>query len=150
MKLLKFIFINFIVAVFADIVLNDIANSELKYPLNSKIIKSLKPYFKNKSIILCGIYAGITICLTLLGVCFLSKKVLNFFVPNNLKELLSFCILAFPIGFIVDIIIDKLKIFGNTLDLYYKEAGAGLWGAIAFLFSIIVSYILQKYLIPVL
>jgi hypothetical protein len=48
------------------------------------------------------------------------------------------------LGYSIDIIIDKLKIFGNDLDLYYKTAGAGLWGALAFVFSIIISYIIQK------
>ena len=37
--------------------------------------------------------------------------------------------------------------FGNELDLYYKVAGAGLWGALAFVFSIIISYIIQHILI---
>ena len=150
MKLATFIFVNFIVSIVSDIALNDISNPPKPFPFNSKIIDSLKPYFKNKSIIVSGIYAGITICLTLVGVCILSKVLFDFYVPNTLNELLKFCGLAFPIGFVVDIGIDKLKIFGKTLDPYYKIAGAGFWGAIAFIFSIIISYILQKYLIPIL
>jgi hypothetical protein len=35
----------------------------------------------------------------------------------------------------------------NDLDLYYKVAGAGLWGALAFVFSIIISYIIQKIIV---
>ena len=150
MKLSTFIFVNFIVSVVSDIVLNDIANPPRPFPFDSKIIDSLVPYFKNKSIILSGIYAGITICLTLIGVCILSKALFGFYVPNTLNELLKFIGLAFPIGFVVDIGIDKLKIFGKSLDPYYKVAGAGFWGAIAFIFSIIISYALQKYLIPLL
>ena len=118
--------------------------------LIQKIIDSLKPYFKNKSILVSGIYAGITICLTLLGVCLISKSLLGFYVPNNAIELLKFCALSFPIGFIVDMLIDKFKLFGSSLDPYYKAAGAGFWGATAFIFSIVISYALQKYLVPLL
>ena len=119
-------------------------------PFNSKIIDSLKPYFKNKSIVISGIYAGITICLTLLGVSLLSKTIYNFHTPNNFYELLKYLLLAFPIGYIVDMGIDKFNIFGKTLVPYYKIAGAGFWGAIAFVFSIMISFLLQKYLIPLL
>ena len=47
-------------------------------------------------------------------------------------------------GRIIDILIDEVKLFGNSLDKYYKEAGAGFWGAMAFIFSIIISLILLK------
>lgn len=150
MKLITFVFVNFVVSVFSDIALNDVANPPQPFPFHSKIIDSLKPYFKNKSIIVSGIYAGITICLTLVGVCALSNLLFGFYVPNNVKQLAMFCALAFPIGFVVDICIDKLKIFGKSLDPYYKIAGAGFWGAAAFITSIVISYALQKYLIPVL
>ena len=69
------------------------------------------------------------------------KTDINISVNN---ELIKFVCLAFPLGYIIDIIIDKFKIFGNELDLYYKTAGAGLWGALAFVFSIIISYLIQN------
>lgn len=150
MKFYTFIFVNFVVSVVYDIFLNDIANPPQPFHFKSKIIDSLVPYFKNKSIIVSGIYAGITICLTLFSLCLLSKAVFGFYVPNVTKELLLFSTLAFPIGFIVDIVIDKFKIFGNTLDPYYTVAGAGFWGSFAFITSIVTSYTLQKYLIPLL
>ena len=59
--------------------------------------------------------------------------------------MIKFILISFPLGYVIDIIIDKFKIFGNDLDLYYKIAGAGLWGALAFVFSIIISYIIQNY-----
>ena len=150
MNLHTFVFINFIVSFLSDIVLNDIANPPKPIPFKSKIIDSLKPYFKNKSIIISGIYAGITICITLVGVSLLSKIIYNFYVPNTFRELFKYLILAFPIGYVVDIGIEKLNIFGNSLVFYYKKAVAGFWGAIAFIFSIIIIFLLQKYLIPLL
>jgi hypothetical protein len=75
---------------------------------------------------------------------FISKTIFGFYVPNNNNELIKFLIIAFPLGYIIDIMIDKLKIFGSSLNLYYEAAGAGLWGALAFVFSIIISYIIQK------
>ena len=67
----------------------------------------------------------------------MSKNIFGFYVPLSNNELIKFLCIAFPLGYIIDIIIYKLNIFGKTLDLYYKIAGAGLWGALAFVFSII-------------
>jgi hypothetical protein len=144
MEVIIFIIINFIVSALSDVSLNLLTRNSLTKDYNLKIILSLKPYFKNKSMIECAVYAGITIVVALLINMLISKKMLGFYVPHNITELIKFIGIAFPLGYAIDIIIDKLKIFGNDLDLYYKVAGAGLWGALAFVFSIIISYIIQK------
>ena len=144
MEVIIFIIINFIVSALSDVSLNLLTRNSLTKDYNLKIILSLKPYFKNKSMIECAVYAGITIVVALLINMLISKKMLGFYVPHNITELIKFIGIAFPLGYSIDIIIDKLKIFGNDLDLYYKTAGAGLWGALAFVFSIIISYIIQK------
>ena len=141
--MLLFIIINFIISAFSDIILNFLSKSSTAKYNNLKIIMSLKPYFKNKSIIQSAIYAGITIVIALLIVMLISKSIFNFYVPKNNNDLLKFIAIAFPLGYIADIFIDKFKIFGNELDLYYKVAGAGLWGALAFVFSIIISYLIS-------
>ena len=89
MKLFTFVFINFVVSFISDIVLNDLANPPQPFVFQSEIIRSLQPYFKQKSIIIAGIYAGITICLSLLLVCFISKILFRFYVLNNLLTNLS-------------------------------------------------------------
>jgi hypothetical protein len=66
---------------------------------------------------------------------------LGFTEPHTIKQLLKFLLLAFPLGYIADIIIYKYHIFGTTLNSFYKIAGAGFGGAISFLFSILVSYL---------
>ena len=142
MKYVFFVFINFIVSLFSDIILNDLANNKL-YKSKSSIILSLKDYFENKSIIISGIYAGLTVIICLIITSLISKLILNFYFPNNLKELIYFNILSFLTGYIADILIDKLNIFGSSLHKYYKIAGAGFWGAIAFIFSINTSYFIN-------
>ena len=137
-----FIFINFVVSFLSDVILNDLSNDKL-YSTKSKIILSLKEYFENKSIVVSGIYAGLTIIICLIITSFISKLIFNFYLPNNLKKLLYFNILSFKIGYIADILIDKLDIFGKSLHKYYKVAGAGLWGALAFIFSINISYLIN-------
>lgn len=141
MKLSTFLFINFIVSFFSDIVLNDLSKS---------VIPSLKPYFRNQSIIISAIYAGITIEIALLITIGFFYLLFQAFVPNTLKMLFFFCIIAFVIGYIADIFIDKMHIFGNRLDEYYRKLGAGFWGATAFLFSILISYFIQKEILPIL
>jgi hypothetical protein len=144
MKLIIFIIIVFVVSALSDILLNLLSNNQLTKEFNLKIIMSLKPYFKNKTMIRSAIYAGLTIIVALLINILISKNIFGFYVPRNNNELIKFISIAFPLGYVIDIIIDKFKIFGNELDLYYKVAGAGLWGAIAFVFSIIISYLIQN------
>jgi ABC-type bacteriocin/lantibiotic exporter with double-glycine peptidase domain len=141
--MLLFIIINFIISAFSDIILNFLSKSSIAKNNNLKIIMSLKTYFKNKSIIQSAIYAGITIVIALLIVMIISKSIFNFYVPKNNNDLLKFIVIAFPLGYVADVFIDKFNIFGNELDLYYKVAGAGLWGALAFVFSIIISYLIS-------
>jgi hypothetical protein len=142
MNYIFFIFVNFIVSFISDIVLNDIANKKLNF-FNSKIINSLKIYFEKKSIIVSGIYAGITIAFSLIIVTLFSKLFYNFYLPDDIQKLFKFNILAFILGYIIDILIDKLDIFGKSLHKYYDIAGSGFWGAVAFIFSINISYIVN-------
>jgi hypothetical protein len=144
MKVIIFIIIIFIISALSDIILNFLSRNSLIKKYDLKIILSLRPYFKNKSIIRSAIYAGLTIVVALLINILISKNIFGFYIPSNNNELIKFICLAFPLGYAIDIIIDKFKIFGNDLDLYYKVAGAGLWGALAFVFSIIISYIIQN------
>jgi hypothetical protein len=144
MKVITFVIIVFIISLLSDILLNVLSKNSLIKKYNFKIILSLVPYFKNKTIIQSAVYAGITIVAALLINMFISKNVFGFYIPNNNIDLVKFICLAFPLGYVIDIIIDKLKIFGNSLNLYYKTAGAGLWGALAFIFSIIISYLLTN------
>ncbi len=137
-----FIFINFIVGFISDIVLNDLSKSSY---INSPIIKSLQPYFKKKLIIEAGFYAGLTVILTLIPILILYKYLLPIF---DIPELLLLTLLGFIIGYLVDILIEKLDIFGASLHKYYKLAGSGFYGGLAIVFSIITSYILQIYLLP--
>jgi len=142
MKLFTFLFINFIVSFLSDIVLNDLSTFN--------VIPSLKPYFDNKSIIVSALNAAITVEVALLITISLFYIMFRYWVPTNYKLLLYFCVFAFFVGFALDVFIEKMKIFGNSLDLYYKTFGAGLWGAIAFLFSVLISYFIQKKIVPIL
>ena len=137
-----FIFINFIVSFLSDIILNDLSQSPF---INSPIIKSLKKYFDKKYIIEAAFYAGLTVVLSLIPILILHKYLLPIF---NIPEILLLIILGFIIGYLVDILIEKLDIFGPSLHKYYKLAGSGFYGGLAIVFSIIVSYILQIYLLP--
>jgi len=139
-----FLFINFVVSFISDIVLNDLSKSTNLY------FSSLEHYFRNKSIIEAGVYAGITIVIALLFQMLLSNMVMGFYIPKTGIELGKYCVLAYILGYIVDIAIEKLSIFGSTLEAFYRIVGSGHSGAIAFVFSIIISYLLQNKLLPIL
>ena len=145
MKTLTFVFINFIVGFISDIILNDLSRKPATLLFPSKIIQSLNIYFINKSIIQAAIYAGITVVVILIPTVLLFNMYFNVFED---KILFTGC--SFIVGYIADIIIDKMNIFGNTLKPFYKLAGSGLWGGLAIAFSVIISYLIQIYLLPIL
>jgi hypothetical protein len=140
-----FLFINFIVGFLADIFLNDLSRKPASKLFPSKIIQSLNIYFINKSIIQAAVYAGLTVVFVLIPTILLFNLYFDVF-----KNKLLFTIFSFITGFISDIIIDKLNIFGNTLKPFYKLAGSGLWGGLAIAFSVVISYLIQIYLLPIL
>lgn len=144
-KIITFLIINFIVSFIADIILNDLSKST-KY----KSFASLAPYFENKYITVAGIYAGITIVKALLIQMLLSKVVLGYYIPITINDLVKYSLLAYILGYIIDVLIEKLSIFGESLDKFYEVVGSGHSGAAAFVFSIIMSYFLQNNLLPLL
>jgi len=138
-NMIIFMFLNFSISFMSDIMLNILST-------NFNIVKSLQPYFYKQSIIKCAFDAGATVLFALVINMFFSYFLFGFVVPNNVTNLLQFCMLAFLIGYILDILIYKFKIFGDRLNVYYKTLGAGFWGGLAFVFSIVISYFIQNYI----
>lgn len=145
-KITTFLFINFMVGFISDIILNDAATM---LP-HITTFSSLKPYFKNKGIFEAAFYAGLTIVIAIGILSAVTKYVFNFFVPQTLNELGKTVLLAYPVGYILDYGIEKADIFGDSLDLFYNTVGSGHSGAIAFIISIVLSYNIQKYIVPLL
>jgi len=147
-KITIFCLLNFIVAFISDLGLNFLAStksSSLLHKFVPNAILVLKPYFHGQ-IFKPAVLAGLTILFALAFTMVVNYGLFGFWYPTYGKQLLRFCSLAFPLGYIIDILIRDLQIFGPTLDRFYEVAGAGFWGALAFLFSILLSYaIMQKY-----
>ena len=138
-SIIVFVFFNFAVSFISDIILNDLST-------NFNIVTSLQPYFYKQSIIKCAFDAGLTVLFALVINMIFSYFLFGFIIPNNFTNLIYFCLLAFFIGYIMDILIYKFKVFGDRLNVYYKKLGAGFWGALAFVFSIVISFFIQKYI----
>jgi hypothetical protein len=138
---LLFIALNFIVSFIADLVLNLFSRSKYAPPT----IRALNPYFKHyNSATLTAVYAGLTVVSVLLFTMVVSFFLFGFAEPLSLKQLGTFILLAFHIGYVADNLIFKYKIFGKTLDPFYKIAGAGFWGALSFVVAIFFAYFLVK------
>ena len=88
-------------------------------------------------------YAGLTIVTALLVTMFFAQLIFKFSHPRSRTQLYKFLLLAFPIGYLMDILIYKTELFGPTLNPFYKIAGAGFWGAMAYIFAIIVAYFIS-------
>ena len=137
--------IHFLIGFISDLILNYLSRQTYA----SKAIQSLKPYFMRKTIksdymriFESAFNAGLTIVIAAIIVIVIFQLLFQIYHPRTLTELIYFLLIALPIGYSVDVFIYKTHIFGKEMDLYYKEVGAGIWGALAFIFSIIVSYFL--------
>tara|TARA_B110000495_G_C22857498_1_gene500007 strand:+ start:172 stop:639 length:468 start_codon:yes stop_codon:yes gene_type:complete len=132
MKEILFLLLNFVIGFFSDIVLNLLANQDIKF------LKTLKPYFANKSVTKAALYAGITVIIIVGIIMSIFKITYDKYLPGTINEYLIYLLITFVIGFIADIVIYKINIFPK-LKLYYQTVGKGLWGALAVLFSVIIS-----------
>jgi hypothetical protein len=128
-----FILLNFFIGFFSDIGLN-----------LTNLVPSLKPYFKNRTIIGSALYAGLTILFALLITMLLSSMIFGFLMPLQMEQFYKFIALTAIVGYIADWYIYKAKVFGSDLDQYYKSLGIGFWGSAAFVFSVVTSYFLIK------
>jgi hypothetical protein len=144
-KIYQYFIIIFIVSFICDILLNIAAHNHF---ISSKlsIIASLRSYFDANNWIICGIYAGLTLVFALFINIIITKIIFNITIPNNYKELSKVLIITFIVGYFLDIAIYKFKVFGNLLDPFYKEAGAGLLGASAFIFAYVCTYVILNYI----
>ena len=142
-----FVFLNFMVGFVSDLILNFLSTKEGSKYYHSKIIRSLRPYFDKRGPLRAAFDAGVTIVVVLLFVMFVSKLIFGFAVPKDIIQLNFFSAIAFFSGFAADKYIDHHKIFGRDLDAYYREAGAGLWGGLALVFAVVISYMKQKLLV---
>ena len=133
-----FIIINFFVSYVSDNVLNDLS----KYT-PYKALTSLAPYFKNKSIVVAGIYAGLTVVFATILLMLFNRLFLNTYFPESRSQFIITIFVAYVIGYALDVFIYKMNIFDN-LQLFYKTVGAGNGGALSFLFSLIISFIVLK------
>ena len=137
----NFLIILFIVTFICDLFLNFLSRQSF-VPRSIKALKSYFDYYNN--IILTGVYASITVIVCYLITALVTGFLFHYYVPTNMNQLYMILLIAAPVGYISDIIIYKAKIFGTQLDAFYKEAVAGLSGAVAFIFAIVISFFLIK------
>ena len=146
-----FLLFNAIIAFLSDIILNISVNSDIKYLKNSKFynsLKTLKPYFENKSPFVAAFYALLTVIIIVGIIMKIFQIFYDKYLPETHKEIFIYLVLSFVVGYIGDILIYKWNIFPR-LKTYYRVVGKGLWGAIAIVFSVFVSlvylYIYKNY-----
>jgi hypothetical protein len=143
MPIMTIVLLNFFIGFGSDLILNYVS----RQPYAPAAVKALELYFDRKTNMSAplrhfesAVNAGLTIVSALIITMLLSQLILGFLHPSTINELGWFIVIAFCVGYVADILIHKLRIFGNTLNKYYSLAGAGLWGAVAFIFSILISY----------
>ncbi len=131
----KYLIIYFFIGFFSDIILNILSQNSF--------IPSLLFYFKSKNFIEAASYAGLTVLSAIIPLIIINKILFNEYIPNKINHIIIFIISGFIIGYIYDIIIDKMNIFGDSLKPYYQTFGSGFYGGAAIAFSIIVNYFIN-------
>ena len=146
-----FLLFNSFIAFFSDIILNILSTQNIKFLekysfMNS--LKTLKPYFLNKSMFQAAFYALLTVIIIVGIIMKIFQIFYDKYLPENKKEIFIYLVISFIVGYVGDILIYKLNIF-PLLKTYYRVVGKGLWGAIAIVFSVFMSliylYIIHNY-----
>jgi len=132
---LLFLLFNAIIGFFSDVVINILTH------MNFSFLKSLKPYFENKSVFKAAFYASITVLVIVGFIMELFNMIYDKYLPESQNEIVVFLLITFVFGYISDIIISRNAIFPRLKE-YYKDVGEGLWGGLAIVFSVIISLIL--------
>lgn len=155
MKSIEILFISFWVGFVSDVVLNQMSRKSDIRKSNS-IMRSLKPYFDKHGPFVAGVYAGITTLvfvyaswLTTLYISSLKLKLFEYtIIPKEITQfsIITYSVILYLYGFVGDILIDELKLFGNSLDDYYKTAGRGHFGGLAILFAGVLTLFVGKFL----
>lgn len=137
MKLSIFILVVFVVAFICDVILNDLSR-------RTKVLASIKPFYDSDSITKLAIYSGIIISSATIILMLLFFLLFKKYLPTNLFEILIFFLMAYIVGYILDVIIDKTELLGKSIKPFYKEFGSGNSGAAAFIFMLVVSLFIFK------
>ena len=140
---LLFLLFNAKIAFFSDIFLNILSTKNIKYLQKYKIydsLKTLKPYFENKSMFKAAFYALLTVVIIVGIIMKIFEIYYDKYLPESIREYIFFIGLSFVIGYICDILIYKINIFPK-LQTYYRVVGKGLWGALAIVFSVCMALI---------
>ena len=135
MNINHFLILNGIIGFFSDIALNILSN------YNFMNLNTLRPYFEDRSMLYLAIYASI-ITFTLVLISVNIYKIIFNKLPIN--DFMYLAIIAFIVGYIADVVADKLNTFPG-MRLFYDTVGSGVWGGISILFSVIMSYYILYY-----
>jgi len=146
-----FLLLNAKIAFLSDILLNILATKKIKilekYSFMDSL-KTLKPYFLNKSMFQAAIYALLTVIIIVGIIMKIFQIFYDKYLPESSKEIFIYLVISFIVGYVGDILIYKWDIFPR-LKTYYRFVGKGLWGAIAIVFSVFMSliylYIIHNY-----
>jgi H+/Cl- antiporter ClcA len=138
-----FLLLNAKIAFLSDIILNILATKNIKllekYSFMDSL-KTLKPYFQNKSPFLAAFYALLTVIIIVGIIMKIFQIFYDKYLPEKGKEIFIYLVISFIVGYVGDILIYKWDIFPR-LKTYYRVVGKGLWGAIAIVFSVFMSLI---------
>lgn len=140
-KVFIFIIVSFVVGFISDIVLNDLSRT-------TNMFSSLQPYFLKQMITVSGAFAGFTIVIATSILLVIFNLIYKTYLPLlTFKSVGMFLGIGYIVGYLLDVFIDKMNIFGDTLKPFYKEFGSGNSGAVAFVFALLISLFTCNYII---
>lgn len=97
---------------------------------NYYITSYLNEYFAHTTPIESAISAG--------GIIVIAMRIMDM-VPS--RHFGWYCILAILIGYVLDVLIEKMSIYPH-LKPYYEKFGSGFWGSLTLLFVVVINKII--------
>ena len=142
-KLFIFIIVSFVVGFISDIALNDLSRT-------TKAFSTLQPYFKQQLITASGAFAGTTVAIATSILLVIFNLIYKTHLPLwTLKSVGMFLCTGYVVGYLLDVFIEKMNIFGDKLKPFYAEFGSGNSGAIAFVFALLISLFTCNYVLEI-
>ena len=131
-KYIAFIILMFVIAAASDVLLHYFSFRDDA----SKTLRVLRPYYKAYGPILSPVLAGITVTVVFLVHTILFQMIFSKVLPTNDYQTGWFILLAILLGILADFVIDRMHIFGNNLEEWYKLKVAYMWGFISYLLAL--------------
>ena len=149
MKYYTFIFFNACFNAMLTIALYDLTFPPISDFLESNVLKTLRDYYRNRSIMMVAIYSFTLYSFVILTTMIFTYAIMGFLSPYNSTQVIAFSCCAFVVSFVFSLL-GKGVSTEKDLEDYYEQSTIHISAGVRAMLGCIYSYMAQKYLLPML